>query len=139
MKHFTLLIIFICNFTFSQTKIKGQVIDYDTTIPVAFAKITYNSKTFLTDWEGKFTLEVSDFKKPVYVTYKGYYEKSSYPVNNGKLFVIKMITNINIKNNEIYSDQKVNLLIKKVYDNQSKNDPKKHYLTFNIRITNTYK
>lgn len=133
MKHFTLLIIFICNFTFSQTKIKGQVIDYDTTIPVAFAKITYNSKTFLTDWEGKFTLEVSDFKKPVYVTYKGYYEKSSYPVNNGKLFVIKMITNINIKNNEIYSDQKVNLLIKKVYDNQSKNDPEKALSNFQYK------
>lgn len=126
MKQILILVIFfLSNFLVAQTKINGQVIDFDTTIPVAFAKITYESKTFITDWEGKFSLVVSDFKKPVYITYKGYYEKSSYPVNNGKLFVIKMITNINIKNSEIYSDQKVNLIVKKVHDNQSKNDPEK--------------
>lgn len=126
MKQFLILVVFlISNFLVAQTKINGQVIDFDTTIPVAFAKITYESKTFITDWEGKFSLIVSDFKKPVYVTYKGYYEKSSYPENNGKLFVIKMITNINIKNSEIYSDQKVNVIVKKVHDNQSKNDPEK--------------
>ena len=103
MKQILILVIFfLSNFLVAQTKINGQVVDFDTTIPVAFAKITYESKTFMTDWEGKFSLVVSDFKKPVYVTYKGYYEKSCYPVNNEKLFVVKMITNINIKNNEIY-------------------------------------
>lgn len=134
MKQILILVtFFLSNFLVAQTKINGQVVDFDTTIPVAFAKITYESKTFMTDWEGKFSLVVSDFKKPVYVTYKGYYEKSCYPVNNEKLFVVKMITNINIKNNEIYSDQKVNLIVKKVYDNQSKNDPEKVFLNFEYK------
>ena len=134
MKQILILVIFfLSNFLVAQTKINGQVVDFDTTIPVAFAKITYESKTFMTDWEGKFSLNVSDFKKPVYVTYKGYYEKSCYPVNNEKLFVVKMITNINIKNNEIYSDQKVNLIVKKVYDNQSKNDPEKAFSNFEYK------
>ena len=134
MKHILLLAaIFISNFLVAQTKINGQVIDFDTTIPVAFAKITYESKTFMTDWEGKFSINVSDFKKPVYVAYKGYYEKSSYPVNNGKLFIVKMIMNINVKNNEVYSDQKVNLIIKKVYEAQSKNDPEKALTNFQYK------
>lgn len=128
-----LVLFFLSDFLIAQTKINGQVIDFDTTIPVAFAKITYESKTFMTDWEGKFTILVTDFKKPVYTSYKGYYEKSSYPVNNGKLFIVKMVTNINIKNNEIYSDQKVNLIVKKVYDNQSKNDPEKAFSNFQYK------
>jgi hypothetical protein len=126
MKHFFLfVIVFINSLMFAQTKIKGQVIDFDTTIPIAFAKVTYESKTFITDWEGKFTIEVNDFKKPVYVYYKGYYDKNSYPVNNNQLFIIKLVTNINLKNNELYSDHKVNVIVKKVYDNQQKNDPEK--------------
>jgi len=49
MKHILLLVtIFLSNFLVAQTKINGQVIDFDTTIPVAFAKITYESKTFMT-------------------------------------------------------------------------------------------
>lgn len=124
MRHFLLFsFLLLINLCFAQTKINGQVIDFDTTIPIAFAKITYESKTFTTDWEGKFTIEVNDFKKPIYVFYKGYYDKSDYPIDNNKLFIVKLITNINIRNNEIYSDQKVNIIIKKIYDNQHKNDP----------------
>lgn len=116
MKHFFLFVVFFINsFLFAQTKINGQVIDYDTTIPIAFAKITYESKTFTTDWEGKFSIEVSDFKKPVYVFYKGYYDKSAYPSKDNMLFIVKLITNINLAQNEIYSDNKLNKIIKKVY------------------------
>lgn len=124
-KFFIFVTILIQSFLFAQTKIKGQVIDYDTTIPIAFAKITYESKTFITDWEGKFVITVNDFKKPVYVFYKGYYDKSCYPINNNKLFIVKLITNINLPQNEIYSDNNVNKIIKNVYDNRFQNDPEK--------------
>ena len=127
------VVIFINTSLFAQTKIKGQVIDYDTTIPIAFAKITYESKTFITDWEGKFSIEVSDFKKPVYVFYKGYYNKSAYPAKDNMLFIIKLITNINLPQNEIYSDNKVNKIIKKVYDNRFQNDPEKKLSTFEYK------
>jgi hypothetical protein len=134
MKHFFLFVVlFINSFLFAQTKINGQVIDYDTTIPIAFAKITYNSKTFTADWEGKFTIDVSDFKKPVYVFYKGYYDKSAYPTKDNMLFIIKLITNINIAQNEIYSDNKVNKIIKKVYENRFQNDPEKALSSFEYK------
>uniref|UniRef100_UPI0040493D7A DUF5686 family protein n=1 Tax=Flavobacterium sp. TaxID=239 RepID=UPI0040493D7A len=134
MKQFFLFVVlFINSLLFAQTKVKGQVIDYDTTIPIAFAKITYESKTFTTDWEGKFNILVSDFKKPVYVFYKGYYDKSAYPVNDNMLFIIKLITNINLPQNEIYSDNKVNKIIKKVYDNRFQNDPEKALSSFEYK------
>ena len=59
------LLILFCNFTFSQKVMKGQIIDYDTTVPIAFATITYNNKTIASDWEGKFTLEIKDDNKPI--------------------------------------------------------------------------
>ena len=37
---------------------QGQVIDYDTTVPIAFAKITYYNKTILSNWEGKFSIDI---------------------------------------------------------------------------------
>ncbi len=56
---------------------QGQVIDFDTTVPIAFAKINYNNKTIISDWEGKFSIDVKDDKKPIIFTYKGYYDKTS--------------------------------------------------------------
>jgi len=38
----------------AQTNIHGQVIDFDSTVPIAFAPITYNKTTINADWEGKF-------------------------------------------------------------------------------------
>jgi hypothetical protein len=134
MKQFFLFVVIFTNsFLFAQTKINGQVIDYDTTIPIAFAKITHESKTFTTDWEGKFTIKVSDFKKPIYVFYKGYYDKSAYASKDNMLFIIKLITNINLPQNEIYSDNKVNKIIKQVYENRFQNDPEKILPTFEYK------
>lgn len=52
-----LLFIFLCNFAFSQKVMQGQVIDFDTSVPIAFAKISYNNKTIESDWEGKFSIK----------------------------------------------------------------------------------
>ena len=90
MRYLHLLFFLLLTISFlAQTKIKGQVIDFDTTIPIAFAKITYEKTTVFADWEGKFSIEIEDFKKPMYVTYKGYYEKPAYASNDGNLFIIK--------------------------------------------------
>ena len=131
MRHY-LLLFFICIsvFVFGQKTIKGQVIDFDTTIPIAFAKISYNKKVTFTDWEGKFSIEVEDFKKPLYVTYKGYYEKPAYAINDGTFFIIKLTQDINKIKEEYYSQNKVNLIVKKVIDNKKDTQPE--------RVLNSY-
>lgn len=122
---YLLLILFFTNFIFGQTKIKGQVIDFDTTIPIAFAKITYEKTTVFADWEGKFSIEITDFKKPLYIKYKGYYEKPTYASNDGSLFIIKLTQDINKVKNEYYSLNKVNHIIKKVIENKKNTQPEK--------------
>ncbi|MFT7250860.1 MAG: hypothetical protein ACI9FW_000577 [Flavobacterium sp.] len=122
---YLLFLLLLTNFIFGQTKIKGQVIDFDTTIPIAFAKITYEKKTVFADWEGKFSLEITDFKKPLYIRYKGYYEKPTYVVNDGKLFIIKLTQDINKIKNEYYSLNKVNHIVKKVIENKKNTQPEK--------------
>ena len=118
-------LLFFTHFIFGQTKIKGQVIDFDTTIPIAFAKITYEKTTVFADWEGKFSIEISDFKKPLYVTYKGYYEKPAYASNEGNLFIVKLTQDINKVKNEYYSFNKVNHIIKNVIENKKNTQPEK--------------
>jgi hypothetical protein len=126
MRYSYLLFLFLLtNFVFGQTKIKGQVIDFDTTIPIAFAKITYDKTTVFADWEGKFSIEITDFKKPLYVKYKGYYEKPAYASNDGALFIIKLTQDINKVKNEYYSLNKVNHIIKKVIENKKNTQPEK--------------
>ncbi|WP_339887421.1 DUF5686 family protein [uncultured Flavobacterium sp.] len=122
---YLLFLLLLTNFIFGQTKIKGQVIDFDTTIPIAFAKITYDKTTVFADWEGKFSLEITDFKKPLYIRYKGYYEKPAYASNDGKLFIIKLTQDINKIKNEYYSLNKVNHIVKKVIENKKNTQPEK--------------
>lgn len=72
---------------------QGQIIDFDTAIPIAFAKINYNNKTVTTDWEGKFKLAVVNDNKPILVSYKGYFDKTFYLTKGAKYLNIKMVTN----------------------------------------------
>ena len=76
MNYFWLFLCFISTPSLlAQNKIKGQIIDFDNAIPIAFASISYNKATITADWEGKFSLEIKDSKLPIKVNYKGYYEK----------------------------------------------------------------
>lgn len=129
----TFLLILFCNLTFSQKVMQGQVIDYDTTIPIAFAKITYNNKTTLSNWEGKFSIEVKDDTKPILFSYKGYYDKTYYQTVGAKFLLIKMVSNNTRKEQEIYSENQVNLIIKKVIENKPKNQPEKALNTFEYK------
>ena len=81
---------------------QGQIIDYDTTVPVAFANITYNNKTFSSNWEGKFSIEIQEDSKPIHFTYKGYYDKSSYQTVGVNFLLIKMVSNNSLKEKEIF-------------------------------------
>lgn len=130
---YLLCLLFLTNIIFSQTKINGQVIDFDTTIPIAFAKITHEKTTVFADWEGKFSIPISDFKKPIYVRYNGYYEKPSYATNDGKLFIIKLTQDINKVSLEYYSNNKVNQIIKKVIDNKKNTQPEKVLESFEYK------
>ena len=134
MKYFWLFAtLFISNFLFSQTKIKGQVIDFDTTIPIAFATITHDGKTITTDWEGKFAVDVIVFEKPIIASYKGYYDKSAYAKKSTTLLLIKLITNTKERKAELYTNQKVNTIIKKVIDNKKKNQPEHVFKSFEYK------
>jgi len=132
-KTWVYLLILFCNFAFSQKVMQGQILDYDTTVPIAFAKITYNNKTIASDWEGKFSLEVKDDKKPIVFSYKGYYDKNYYLTVGAKFLIIKMVTNNTMKEQEIYSENQVNLLVKKVIESKSKNQPEKALATFQYK------
>ena len=77
-KHWILYFILFCSLGFSQKMIQGQVIDFDTTVPIAFAKISYNDTVITSDWEGRFSIELKNDKKPIIFSYKGYYEKKYY-------------------------------------------------------------
>jgi hypothetical protein len=92
----------------------GQVIDYDTTVPIAFVKISYNNKITTTNWEGKFSIEIKEDNKPIVFNYKGYFEKTHYLTVGAKSLLIKMVTDNSLKDQEIYSENQVNLIVKKV-------------------------
>ena len=126
MKYFWLFLCFIISATFfGQTKIKGQVIDIDNAVPIAFASVSYNKNYITADWEGKFSIEVKDRKLPIKINYKGYYEKAVYVTDVNAVMIIKLTTDLNDKKAEIYSEIKVNNIIKKVIENKKNNDPEK--------------
>jgi len=112
---------------------QGQIIDFDTTIPIAFAKISYNNNTYTSNWEGRFSLEIINDKKPILFSYKGYYDKNYYLSNGTAFLLIKMISNEAQKAQEIYSENQVNLLINKVLDNKQKNQPEKALSSFQYK------
>ena len=125
-----------CLFTSSliaQTNVKGQVIDFDSAIPIAFASITYNSSSISADWEGKFNLTVEDPKLPIKINYPGYLEKIAYPSALSAIITVKLIPNINSKKKEIYSEIEVNNIIKKVIENKKQNDPTKALSSFQYK------
>ena len=134
MKYFWLfLCIIITNSLVAQTKIKGQIIDFDSKVPIAFATITYNNTKFNADWEGKFTVEVKDFKLPIKVNFKGYYEKITYPEPKVVNITIKLVNDLNEKKSEIYTENGVNNIIKKVIENRKSNDPEKALSSFQYK------
>ncbi|WP_396142677.1 DUF5686 family protein [Flavobacterium sp.] len=117
----------------AQTKIKGQVIDFDNAVPIAFASITHNKSTINADWEGKFSLTIEDLKSPVKINYKGYHEKIVYASNSTTHVTIKLINDINSKKKEIFSEIEVNNIIKKVIENKKNNDPTKALSSFEYK------
>lgn len=134
MRNFCVFILILfCNFAISQKTMKGQVIDFDSTVPIAFAKITYNNKTIASDWEGKFTIDVKDDNKPIVFSYKGYYDKTYYQTVGAKNILVKMVTNNTLKEQEVYSENQVNLIIKKVIENKPRNQPEKALNTFEYK------
>lgn len=134
MKYFWLFLCFILtNSLVAQTKIKGQIIDFDNAIPIAFASVTYNKTTITADWEGKFSLEIKDSKLPIKVNYKGYYEKIVYASSTTSLLTIKLITDLNDKKAEVFSEIEVNNIVKKVIENRKNNDPVKVLSSFQYK------
>ena len=134
MKYFWLFLCFIItNSLVAQTKIKGQIIDFDSKVPIAFATITYNNTKFNADWEGKFSVVVKDFKLPIKVNFKGYYEKITYPEPKVVNITIKLVNDLNEKKAEIYTENSVNNIIKKVIENRKSNDPEKGLSSFQYK------
>lgn len=112
---------------------KGQIIDFDTTVPIAFAKISYNNKTITSDWEGKFSIEIKDDNKPILFSYKGYYDKTYYMTVGAPFLLMKMVNNNTLKEKEIYSERIVNEIVKNVIDNKPKNQPEKALQSFQYK------
>ncbi|RAR71683.1 DUF5686 family protein [Flavobacterium aciduliphilum] len=127
------LLFFIVQFAFSQKTIQAQVLDFDTSVPIAFAKITYNNTTQFSNWEGKFSITLTDDAKPIVISYKGYYDKTYYQTLGAKNIVIKMVSNTTQKNQEILTENAVNQLIKKAIQEKDKNNPEKALRDFDYK------
>ncbi|VXB26861.1 conserved hypothetical protein [Flavobacterium sp. 9AF] len=120
--------------SFGQNKIKAQIIDIDSRVPLAYAKVEYLNKTITTTWEGKFELDITQYDKPLTVKYKGYQTKNVYISPNQELVTIKMAIDLNtFEKVEIYTDNKVNKVIKKVIDNKRFNQPEKALESFQYK------
>ena len=112
---------------------QGQILDFDTNVPIAFAKITYNNKTIASDWEGKFSITIKDEAKPIVFSYKGYYDKNYYLTLGAKTISIKMVSDNSLEKEEIYSEKLVNEIIKKVVESKPQNQPEKAFKTFEYK------
>ena len=112
---------------------QGQILDFDTNVPIAFAKITYNNKTIASDWEGKFSITIKDEAKPIVFSYKGYYDKNYYLTVGAKTISIKMVSDNSLEKEEIYSEKLVNEIIKKVVESKPQNQPEKVFKTFEYK------
>lgn len=124
MKYFFgIFLLFFSTFVLAQKTYKGQVVDSESTVPVSFAKITTDGKTYYTDWEGRFALKIDDLKKPIVFSYKGYIDFSYTFHQDTKFLFIKLVFDYNQPNNEIYSEKYVNSIVKKVIEKKPKNNP----------------
>lgn len=132
-KFWILLSFFCCSIVFSQKTMLGQILDFDTSIPISFAKITYNNKTINSNWEGKFSLEIQEDLKPIVVSYNGYYDKNYYLNVGSKSLLIKLVPNISVKQKEVFSENQVNTILRKVVENKYKNQPEKVLKNFEYK------
>lgn len=128
-----ILFLLLYNKNFPQVNFNGQVIDFDTTVPIAYATITYNSKTLSTDWEGKFKIIIVDEMLPIIFSYKGYLDKIYYLNTTDKFLLIKMVRSSALRKEIVLSDQKVNLIIKKVIQNKAKTNPERALKNFEYK------
>lgn len=134
MKKTLFFLLFLINHNFySQEIMIGQVLDYDSTVPVAFAKIEYNNLESLTDWEGKFEIKVNTDNKPIVFSKKGYYTKNHYLTVGKSFLIIKLVTDNSLKNEEIYSEQLVNSIIKKVVQSKNVNQPERVFSSYEYK------
>lgn len=127
-------VLFHTAISFGQDKIKAQIIDIDSRVPLAYAKVEYLGKTLTTTWEGKFEIAITEYDKPLIIKYKGYQTKNVYISPNQDLVIIKMAIDLNtFEKVEIYTDNKVNKLVKKVIDNKRFNQPEKALESFQYK------
>lgn len=134
MKKLLLFIGFVfINYAAYSQKYAGQVVDFDTNVPIAFAKVVYNTHEFYTNWEGKFTFEYLQDNKPLLLSYKGYANKTYYLPQKKQQLLIKMVSDNTLTNQEIYSENKVNFIIKKVIENKKYNQPEKALANFEYK------
>jgi Family of unknown function (DUF5686) len=126
-------LLLLSSIVFSQKTMQGQVVDFDSTIPIAFAKISYNDKIITTNWEGFFTVEILPDNKPLKVSYKGYLDKSYFLSKDVSFLMIKIVSDENRKRRIIYTENKVNAIIKKAVDSKPKTQPEKAFRNFQYK------
>lgn len=132
-KYILSVLLLVSTFSFGQTKIKGQVVDYDTTIPLAFANVYYQDTHTTTDWEGYFEITVTSFEKPIVVKHKGYYDKSAYAKPGTDLFLVKVVTDVVNEHRKIYTENNTNTIIRNVIENREQNEPEKVLESFEYK------
>lgn len=134
MRYFIgVLLLFFSTILVAQKTYQGQVVDSENLTPLAFSKVTADGKTVLTDWEGRFSIQIENDKTPIFFSYKGYkdFKYTIYQATN--FLLIKLEFDYLQKDVEIYSEKRVNSIVKKVIENISKNDPEKAFKSFEYK------
>lgn len=134
MRAFALIFVLFSSLSATAQQIKqGQVIDFDTNLPIAFAKVSYNGVNLETNWEGKFTTTEQSNNLPITVVYKGYYNKTYYLPKKVEYFIIKMVIDRSQEKEEIYSDFLVNDYVKRIAENKPTNQPEQVLNSFEYK------
>lgn len=118
---------------FSQEIMKGQVLDFDTTVPVAFANIGYNNVEIVADWEGKFEIKIAPGNQPIVFSKKGYYTKNHYLTIGKPYLIVKLVSDDSQKDQELFSDNLVNTILQKVVANKNVNQPERVFSSFEYK------
>ncbi len=132
MRLFLIAFLFCVTVT-AQKKYQGQVVDFDTSVPIAFAKITHEGAVWTADWEGRFEITITQEKKPVQFSYKGYFINNFYLPEKPGFLYIKLITDNSQHDAEVYSEQKVNDIIKTVIERKKYTNPDKALKSYEYR------
>lgn len=138
---FVFLLVFCAVYTTSaQTKIRGVVVDSETSEPLPFVNVSFKGTTIgvITDFNGKFFIETKNPSDSLEFSYVGY-EKHTYPVQKGRFQIINtQMAPLSFTLQEIVvvpGENPAHVLLRKIIENKDRNNVER-YETYKYEVYN---